>query len=233
MGGSGSGRPSGSGRDTVECCRSIDVNELRRAGCLRAGRIGIWEWTQEGERVGWINLRAEHDRLHLTYRVQFGGGEWRDVAETVRIVRVPCRFGRARPYFVCPGASDGIACGRRVAQLHGPGRYFPLPALLRPRPRQPERGRMGPGCYGAPTRSGSGSAAIRAWPRHSRRSRRACGGELMSGSATMLLTLRSAAMKLSRFGPSGCWLERAKPNGRGPTPRGVSGDDRDQARFAG
>src|SRR5271165_177638 len=124
MGGLGSGRPTGSGRDTVEACRSIDVNELRRSGCLRAGWSGIWQWTHEGERVAWINLRAEHDRLHLTYRVQFGGGEWQDVVENVRIVRLPCRFGGARPYFICPGVDNGIACGRRVAMLYGPGRYF-------------------------------------------------------------------------------------------------------------
>jgi len=37
MGGIGSGRPGGSGRDTVEACRSINVNRLHREGCLRAG----------------------------------------------------------------------------------------------------------------------------------------------------------------------------------------------------
>ena len=122
MGGFGSGRRSG--RDTVEASRSIDVNRLRRAGCLRAGWVGGWQWTREGEKVASINLRAEHEWLHLTYRVRIGGGDWEDVAEVVRIVRVACRFGGTRPYFVCPGVVNGIACGRRVAKLHGPGRYF-------------------------------------------------------------------------------------------------------------
>jgi hypothetical protein len=31
-----------------------------------------------------------------------------------------CNFGGERPWFVCPGAG----CGRRVAVLYGPGRYF-------------------------------------------------------------------------------------------------------------
>ena len=124
MGGLGSGRPSGSGRGTVEACRSIDVNRLNREGCLRAGSMGGWQWTCDGEKVASINLRAETDRLHLTYRVRSGGGEWEDVAEPVRIVRIPCRFGGTRPYFICPGVVNGIACGRRVAKLHGPGRYF-------------------------------------------------------------------------------------------------------------
>ena len=42
--------------------------------------------------------------------------------ETVRIVRVPCRFGGTRPYFICPGVVNGIPCGRRVVKLHGPER---------------------------------------------------------------------------------------------------------------
>jgi len=124
MGGFGSGRRSGSGRNTVEASRSINVNKLHRAGCLHAGWVGGWQWTHEGEKVAWINLRAEHEWLHLTYRVRFGGGDWQDVAEVVRIVRVACRFGGTRPYFVCPGVVNGIACGRRVVKLYGPGRYF-------------------------------------------------------------------------------------------------------------
>ena len=124
MGGLGSGRPGGSGRSKVEACRSIDINRLHKTGCLGAGWSGGWEWTRDGERVAWINLRAEADRLQLSYRVRIGGGEWKDVEETVLIVRVPCRFGGTRPYFICPGVVNGVICGRRVAKLHGPGRYF-------------------------------------------------------------------------------------------------------------
>lgn len=124
MGGFGSGRRSGSGRDTAEACLSIDVNRLHRTGCLRSGWAGGWQWTRDGEKVASIDMRAEHDRLHLSYRARVGGGDWRDVAETVRIVRMHCRFGGARPYFICPGVVNGIPCGRRVAKLHGSGRYF-------------------------------------------------------------------------------------------------------------
>jgi hypothetical protein len=124
MGGLGSGRPSGSGRDKVEACRSIDINRLHKTGCLIAGWSGGWQWTRDGEKVAWIDLRAEADRLHLAYRVRIAGGEWQDVEESVCIVRVPCRLGGARSYFICPGLVNGVACGRRVAKLHGPGRYF-------------------------------------------------------------------------------------------------------------
>lgn len=124
MGGIGSGRPSGLGRDTVETCRAIDVNRLHREGCLRPGWSGGWQWSLDGEKVASINLRAEDERLHLSYRVRVAEGGWEDVEETVRIVRVPCRFGGTRPYFICPGVVNGISCGRRVVKLHGSGRYF-------------------------------------------------------------------------------------------------------------
>jgi hypothetical protein len=124
MGGFGSGRPSGSGCDTVEASRSLDVNRLHREGCLRAGWAGGWQWTHDGERVAWISLRIDADRVHLTYRVRIGGGDWEDVAETVRIVRIACRFGGSRPLFVCPGVVNGIACGRRVVKLYGARTYF-------------------------------------------------------------------------------------------------------------
>ena len=124
MGGIGSGRPRGSGRRTVEAFWSIDVNRLQCQGCLGAGWSGGWQWSRDGEQVASIHLRAAHDRLHLSYRVRVSGDECQDVTETVRIVRVRCRAGGSRPYFICPGIVNGIPCGRRVAKLHGAGRYF-------------------------------------------------------------------------------------------------------------
>ena len=124
MGGCGSGRPSGGGRAKVEACRSIDVNRLHREGCLRGGWMGGWQWSRDGEQVASINLRSDHDRLHLTYRARIGSGEWEDVTESIRIVRLPRWFGGTRPFFICPGVVNGTVCGRRVAKLHGPGRYF-------------------------------------------------------------------------------------------------------------
>jgi hypothetical protein len=100
------------------------VNRLQKAGYLSPGWSGGWQWTRDGERVAWISLRAGASCLNLTYRVRVAGGEWQDVEETVHIVRIPCRFGGARPYFICPGVVNGITCGRRVTKLHGAGRYF-------------------------------------------------------------------------------------------------------------
>jgi hypothetical protein len=108
----------------VEACRWLDVNRLHKAGCLSPGWAGGRQWTRDGEKVASINLRADADRLHLSYRVRIGEGEWEDVAETVHIARVPCRFGGVRAYFICFGVVNGVPCGRRVARLYGPRRYF-------------------------------------------------------------------------------------------------------------
>lgn len=128
MGGVGSGRPRGSGRATAEDHRSIDANQLNRHGCLSPGWIGGWEWKRDGERVAWISLAAEGDQdqgwLRLDYRVRAPGCDWEGVNQAVRIVRVPCRLGGSRPYFICPGMVGGIACRRRVLKLYGAGRHF-------------------------------------------------------------------------------------------------------------
>ena len=113
MGGIGSGRPADLGRDTVESCRAIDVNRLHQEGCLHHGWWGGWQWTRDGEKVASINLRAEEDRLHLSYRVRIAGGDWEDVEETVRIVRVPCRFGGTRSYFIAYSPSFSFISSRR------------------------------------------------------------------------------------------------------------------------
>ena len=96
MGGFGSGRPSGSGRDKVEACRSIDVNRLHREGCLRAGWMGGWQWTRDGEKVASINLRAEaRSAASLLSRAH-------------RRRRVGGRRARPSASSACPAASAGL-----------------------------------------------------------------------------------------------------------------------------
>jgi hypothetical protein len=125
MGGFGSTRWSWvSTRDTVEGSRSLDVNQLNKAGCLRPDHWGGWQWTRDGERVAWIELRRNGDLLRLSYRFRQHGGDWQDVEQAAGIIWTPCRLGGARPYFICPGVVNGIACGRRVTKLYGAARYF-------------------------------------------------------------------------------------------------------------
>ncbi len=125
MGGPGSGRYSWGGRTTVEACRSIDVNRLNRAGCLRPGWRGGWKWTNaEGERTAWIQLRMEDTRLVLLYRYRQVEGDWRDIEQPTPITWSPCRYGGQRPYFVCPGVVNGVSCNRRTIKLYADGPYF-------------------------------------------------------------------------------------------------------------
>jgi hypothetical protein len=113
-----------------------DANKVHREGCLRPGWAGGLQWTCDGEKFAAIDLRADADG-HLTYRVR-GGGE--SLAETVRIVRLPCRFGGARPYFICPGVANGVTCGRRVTML-GPKRSGSASAAIPTRPLPSHRSR--------------------------------------------------------------------------------------------
>ena len=124
MGGIGSGRPAHEDRVTAESCRALDVNRLNRAGCLKPGWAGTWHWTQDGEQVASIRLRAEEGHVHLSYRYRFSGSRWLKIEGPVPLVWRPCRFGGQQPYFVCPGVVNGVPCRRRVVKLYGAEEYF-------------------------------------------------------------------------------------------------------------
>jgi hypothetical protein len=123
MGGLGSGRWKNRARRTVESYRMLDIDQLRKMGCLRPGWSGACQWT-DGIEVASINLRAEVNRLHLSYTVRVADGERQDMTETIPIVHLRCRFGGTRAFFICPGPGDGADCGRRITKLHLSQRYF-------------------------------------------------------------------------------------------------------------
>ena len=126
MGGLGSGNRHRFGRKTTtEEAQSLDVRRLHREGLLGEGRVFSWRWSRAGRETGSIRGavtgHGRPERLTLTYRSRSGHrGEWEDVTEPVPLEWTPCNFGGERPWFLCPGAG----CGRRVAVLYGPGRYF-------------------------------------------------------------------------------------------------------------
>ena len=84
---------------------------------LTPGYWGGWQWTRDGETVASIQMRAEQDRVILTYRHRSGDAEWKDEHYAVRIVHTPCNLGGWRAWFICPA----VGCGRRVAILYGGG----------------------------------------------------------------------------------------------------------------
>jgi 5-methylcytosine-specific restriction endonuclease McrA len=82
-------------------------------------------WSRAGRETGSIRSAVigneKPEKVILTYHHRSGPGEeWQDVQQPVSLSWTACNFGGERPWFVCPGA----ACGRKVAILYGPGRYF-------------------------------------------------------------------------------------------------------------
>jgi hypothetical protein len=110
-------------KTTTEECQTIDVRHLHRNGLLRTGRSFSLRWSQAGNQIGSIGgVAHDDDRVTFFYRHRNAGsgGDWEDVRETVALEWTACNFGGERPWFICPGAN----CGRRVAVLYGPGKYF-------------------------------------------------------------------------------------------------------------
>ena len=123
MGGFGSGRRSGGGT-TIEACRSLDINSLRKAGVLSATWCGIWYWTCDGEPTASISIRGGRNRIVLSYRWRRDDTDWKDIDSVINVHWADCRFGGERPYFRCPGVVNRKVCGRNVLKLHCAGRYY-------------------------------------------------------------------------------------------------------------
>jgi len=126
LGGLGSGnRHRFDKKTTTDECHSLDVRRLYREGLLKSGRQLSWRWSRAEREVASIGAIVYQDRVVLSYRHHSRlGGEWEDVEEPVPLEWTPCNFGGERPWFVCPGVVNGVECGRRVAILYGPGKYF-------------------------------------------------------------------------------------------------------------
>jgi hypothetical protein len=124
LGGLGSGnRYRLDKKTTTDECHSLDVRRFHREGLLKSGTSFSWRWSRAGRKVAFIGTLVYQDKLVLSYRSKLGG-EWEDVKEPVSLEWTPCNFGGERPWFVCPGVVNGKRCGRRVAILYGPGKYF-------------------------------------------------------------------------------------------------------------
>jgi hypothetical protein len=127
MGGAGSGTWYRFDKKTTTGeCHSVDVRYLHREGLLKSGRWFSLRWSRADRETGSIRGVVSGDdrpeQVTLLYRHRRGlGSEWEDVREPVELAwTAACNFGGQRPWFICPGAG----CGRRVAILYGPGKYF-------------------------------------------------------------------------------------------------------------
>jgi hypothetical protein len=112
-------------KTTVEECHSLDVRRLNREGLLKPGWGFSWSWSRSGQKTASIGGLVEGgdraERMVLLFSHRSGPSvEWEGVRQSVTLEWTPCSFGGQRPWFVCSGAG----CGRRVAVLYEPGRYF-------------------------------------------------------------------------------------------------------------
>ena len=99
--------------------------------CCNRGRRGLSRWSRNGEPTGSVDFRTEHDAVVLMYRFRLRGTtEWKDIRQRVPLTWTACALGGRRPWFRC-------RCGRRVAILYGFRRAVRMPAMLRPRLREP------------------------------------------------------------------------------------------------
>jgi len=106
-------------KSTTDEMRRLDVRRWAREGMLQPGYVGGWQWSVNGRQIASIRMRAEADRVILTYRHRSGGGNWKSEEYPVYLSRTSCHLGGSRAWFICPARG----CGRRVAILYG-GRIF-------------------------------------------------------------------------------------------------------------
>ena len=110
---------------TTDETYGVDVRRLHRDGLLSSGGSFSSRWSRAGRETGSIGGSVEGaqrpERAILRYRHRSGpDGEWQDVRQVVPLAWTACNFGGERPWFQCPRAG----CGRRVAVLYAPRRYF-------------------------------------------------------------------------------------------------------------
>lgn len=118
MGGFGSGGWNATGRTTTDTALRLDVNIARKRGVLVPGWAGLWSWTWNDGTRSSIDLAVQKDHVVLRFTVRSAGRDPEEVVQHVGLDQVPCRFGGARPYWLCPG------CGSRAVVLYGLRRFF-------------------------------------------------------------------------------------------------------------
>ncbi len=116
MGGRGSGRRSGySGKPETSDALPLDIRKLARSGLLVPDHSFSWQWTAGERQVAGITIRVAAQSVQLCYQKRSTG---ESIDQWVQLQNTPCRFGGERQWFTCP------SCGKRVAVLYGPGKYF-------------------------------------------------------------------------------------------------------------
>ena len=120
MGGLGSGRHSGSGKDTTSHSCALDVRHLQRENLLEPGCSFTWRWFGAAGVIASIQVRTEGDAVRLAYQRGDASESWKSEVRWVNLEWTPCHYGGQRAWFRCPG----LGCGRRVAVLYCRGIFL-------------------------------------------------------------------------------------------------------------
>ena len=116
MGGIGSGRrPGYGGKTETDDAMPLDIRKISGKGLLTPGNSFGWRWLVNDHPVAGLHIRAGHNEVTLSYRK---GSVGEVVEQRVQVATTPCHYGGTRPWFTCP------RCGKRVAVIYAPGRYF-------------------------------------------------------------------------------------------------------------
>ena len=97
------GRQGGYGGATVEQARSIDINELRRAGYIGSPPTDWWVHRIKLLHAGIKLQECNEEAIRLDNQI-------------LRITHLPWHYGGQRAYFLCD-------CGRTVGKLYAPFGY--------------------------------------------------------------------------------------------------------------
>ncbi len=122
-------------KTTVEECRALGVNDLRKIGVLDPGEFVSYypiSWkTADGEEKASIGIYVERcegriQRLRFAYAKTSHSGERESFDYGVGVETTPCYFGGIRYWFICPLSLNDRPCCRRVGKLYLPpgARYY-------------------------------------------------------------------------------------------------------------
>jgi hypothetical protein len=115
MGGCGSGRISGGGKELTSQFFQIDVRELSRQGRSTPDQSFILQWVQNEQIAASVAARSGCDQIDFSYRQRLPGKQhFEDKTYAVPIEWSLCNYGGRRAWFRCPVAG----CERRVAILY-------------------------------------------------------------------------------------------------------------------
>lgn len=124
------GRWNYSNRETVEECRTVDINYLKREGLLECSKEAPLKWINPKGKENSIKIKSfvngEPFSMVFEYTITYPNGNKEELNYKVPLVKTPCNFGGFRYWFKCGGIVNGVYCGKRVSKLYKPPseKYF-------------------------------------------------------------------------------------------------------------